>query len=235
LRDVTDVIREMRGAVYRGDGARVVALLAEAPDEDWLQLAGDGVLQALDQGVAAAPEAARGMVEALRARDWPGDEELAVELGARIGDGPPSGLRPLPVELDELASVLEGDPMRGGGRIDLRSGEVWHEPVYGDPWEADEDDDEEHWLYVDCEGSSEGYRDMEDFIATVRDRQLAGRLDVAIRGRGAFRRFRDVLDEAEDDDDRERWLRFSDERSAGRARAWLAERGLCPAPAGDRP
>jgi hypothetical protein len=34
-------------------------------------------------------------------------------------------LRPLPVDLEELAGVLEGDPVQGGGRIDLQSGEVW--------------------------------------------------------------------------------------------------------------
>ena len=34
-------------------------------------------------------------------------------------------LRPLPVDLEELAMILEGDPVHGGGRIDLRTGEVW--------------------------------------------------------------------------------------------------------------
>lgn len=34
-------------------------------------------------------------------------------------------LRPLPVDLEELAMILEGDPVHGGGRVDLRTGEVW--------------------------------------------------------------------------------------------------------------
>ena len=33
-------------------------------------------------------------------------------------------LRPLPVDLEELSMVLEGDPVHGGGRIDLRTGEA---------------------------------------------------------------------------------------------------------------
>src|SRR5437763_2444817 len=41
--------------------------------------------------------------------------------------------------------------------------------------------------------SSEGYQIMEDFIATVGDRRMQGLLELAIRGRGAFRRFKDVL------------------------------------------
>ena len=34
--------------------------------------------------------------------------------------------RPLPVELDELAGILEGDPMYGGGRVDLATAERQH-------------------------------------------------------------------------------------------------------------
>jgi hypothetical protein len=33
--------------------------------------------------------------------------------------------------------------------------------------ETEEDDDDERWLWVECEGSREGYRDMELFIATL--------------------------------------------------------------------
>ena len=43
------------------------------------------------------------------------------------------------------------------------------------------------------EGSSEGYRDMEAFTDTVRNRRLQERLERAIIGRGAFRYFKDVL------------------------------------------
>jgi hypothetical protein len=31
----------------------------------------------------------------------------------------------LPVDLEELAGILEGDPLSVGGRIDIRTGEVW--------------------------------------------------------------------------------------------------------------
>jgi hypothetical protein len=41
--------------------------------------------------------------------------------------------------------------------------------------------------------SHEGYRDMEDFITTVEDERLQDQLWQAIGGRGAFRRFKDVL------------------------------------------
>ena len=52
-------------------------------------------------------------------------------------------LRPVPVDLEELASVLESDPVRGGGRIDLRNGEVWPDSVFDDVTDDDEEEDDE--------------------------------------------------------------------------------------------
>ena len=77
-------------------------------------------------------------------------------------------LRPLSVDLEELAGVLEGDPVTGGGRIDLRTGDLWSQPALEHAEETgDIDDDEERWLWVECEGSREGSRDMGVFIAAV--------------------------------------------------------------------
>lgn len=52
---------------------------------------------------------------------------------------------------------------------------------------------------------------MEDFIATMEDEHLAELLEVAIQGKGAFRRFKDVL--ARYSEEREVWFRFKDERN----------------------
>jgi Uncharacterised protein family (UPF0158) len=64
---------------------------------------------------------------------------------------------------------------------------------------------------------------MELFIASVEDPDRAERLAVAIRGRGAFRRFKDEL--ARWPGELERWHAFSEERQRGRARSWLAASG----------
>ncbi|EID79865.1 hypothetical protein MLGJGCBP_07654 [Rhodococcus sp. T7] len=50
----------------------------------------------------------------------------------------------------------------------------------------DDADDTDRWLYVHCAGSHDGYRDMESFIDSVPDSDLADRLTIAISGRGAF-------------------------------------------------
>lgn len=224
-------VAELRGAVYRSDGPAVVVALHGRPLEDVLQMAGDGLLAALAEDVPEAPGLAARCATLLRERWNEGDEELADQLEAALHTRPIPMLRPLPIDLEELSSMLEGDPTLGGGRIDLQSGETWLSGTE-DVWreeQGDEDDlDEDRWLWVECLGSREGYRDMEDFIATVSDPRRREMLKVAIGGRGAFRRFKDVL--ARWPEELDRWYLFSGERSRGRARAWLAEEGYRPAP-----
>jgi hypothetical protein len=57
----------------------------------------------------------------------------------------------------------------------------------------DESDDADRWLWVPCEGSRAGYHDMVQFIGTIDEPARANRLEIAIQGRGAFRRFKDEL------------------------------------------
>ena len=65
-------------------------------------------------------------------------------------------------------------------------------------------------------------------VATLQQGLEAARLGVAIEGRGAFRRFKDVLSRWPELLDR--WYAFSEDRQRGRARAWLAAEGYAPAP-----
>ena len=220
--------RELRSAVFRGDGAEIVRLLTRRPwPVDALQLIGDGLLIALGQDVEGASPLAAECVDALQVRGWVGDQELAEMLQARLGAAPTPLLRPLTIDLEELAMVLEGDPVEGGGQIDLRTGEVWPQSAieYGiESGEEDEDfDDPDRWLSVHSEGSRAGYRDMEWFIADLEEPGVADRLSIAITGRGAFRRFKDVLSRWPEL--MERWHCFSEDRHRGRARSWLADQG----------
>lgn len=233
---------QLRAAVYSGHGAEVVALVRAGhllDDSDALQLIGDGLLTALTERVEGAAGPAADCATRLRERGWVGDDELADQLQALLDTHPTPMLRPLPVDLEELASALEGDPMSGGGRIDLQTGDVWSQPAIdyaqeiGEEADEDDEDDPGRWLHVASEGSRAGYRDMEQFISTRTDPDWADRLNIAIQGRGAFRRFKDVLGRSSDELDE--WYAFSEERQRGRARAWLADAGYCVAPRRPRP
>lgn len=223
-----DGLRAVRGALHVQDGVALLAALHRGPVTEVLQLAGDGVAGAALRGLPGAAEMGTLFLSALQERGFPGDEELADRLCTAIGEGAIPLLRPLTVDLEMLAMLLEGDPADSGGRIDLSTGEcrpAFTEELGAGP-EAEESDDPGRWLHVPNLGSRAGYRDMELFIDGLGDAALADRLRIAISGRGAFRRFKDVL--ARDERAWRRYHRFRDERQCGRARAWLAEEGYCP-------
>lgn len=228
--DGRDWMRRLRGAVYRRDGTEVVALARdECRPAGVLQLLGDGLAVALAQRVDGAPPLVADCASALRKRAWAGDIELADQLDALSGAGPTPLLRPLAVDLEQLTDILEGDSMSTGGAVDLRTGEVWPQSTIeyaregGDDLETPDFDDSERCLWVYGGGSGDGYRDMVLFIETLEDAERADRLGIAIQGRGAFRRFKDVLDRWPGE--LQRWHEFRGERERGRARAWLADAG----------
>ncbi len=192
----------------------------------------------------------------LRERSNWGDEELADQLEAAIGTRPAPLLRAVPVNLEELSMMLEGDPAYGGGRLDLETGETWPagaDDLWREEFGEEEDlEDEEvggdetsqpagkegqgqeprgeggrRWLWIECLGSRDGYRDMERFIDPVSSPRRREMLEAGVAGRGAFRRFRNVL--ARWPEELERWYLFSDDRRRGRARAWLVGEGYRPA------
>ena len=225
----TDRRRALRAAIAQHDGRAVVTAVEAIELDRYLQLAGDGLLIAVVQQAPGAALLAGRCATMLRDRFWDGHNELAVELEAAVGNRPPSGLTDVVVDLDELAEVLESNDVDGGA-LDLATGEVWTASTIDYADEIGEErpdlDDHARWLSVPADGPADGYRDMQDFIASVDDVDIADRLRIAIDGQGAFRRFRDVLQrwEAVEDD----WYRFSDERPRARARAWLASTGYRP-------
>ncbi len=68
---------------------------------------------------------------------------------------------------------------------------------------------------------------MEAYIVTVADRQLQGELWRAIRGSGAFRRFRDKL--ADHARERQEWQAFHHSRVVRRINEWLTDLDIHPA------
>ena len=135
----------------------------------------------------------------------------------------------LRIDLEQLRWARDDHSGQISWVLDSETGEVL--PLTEDaelpvPIEEIEEDETGRFLEIDPEDSHEAHRDMEEFIATVADSQLRRRLETAIRGKGAFRYFKDTL--GENPPERERWFRFQAELVRKRDRAWLAENGIEP-------
>lgn len=132
----------------------------------------------------------------------------------------------LKIDLDELCSVMEDSSHEDEYYLDLETGEILLISDYMDDEEIGKlkdqiDEDSDRYERIPEAESHDGYEDMVDFIATVKDERLAELLEVAINGKGAFRRFKDVL--LNYPEERERWFQFKDDRIQERALEWLGD------------
>jgi hypothetical protein len=221
-------VDELRVAAASRDVAGIAAALEGHDVSEVLQRAGSAVLVALQAAPDRVSSLAISLVQRLELRSLPGDEELAQDLLTAVQGEPPPG-RPLPVDLEELSGLLEGDlASNEGGFLDLRTGDVipafmTDEAMVGEDEALDVDAEPDRWLHVSCEGSRAGWDDMATYVAAVADSHLREQLERAIEGKGAYRRFRDLIG---DEGLTQAWRDFSDERQIGRAREYLAERGI---------
>lgn len=183
---------------------------------------------ALEQSREEAQSVALSVINRLTWRGGAGDEVLAEDLLAGLRREPLTG-RVVPVDLDMLSTVLEGDlDLSTGGYVDLRTGEVYDDSatdpmMVGEDAAIDVEAEPDRWLRFDRTGPRDGWRDMAAFAERQHDAALRERLERAIGGKGAFRRFRDLV---HDEDLAEQWYAFSTDRQLGRARELLAAEGI---------
>lgn len=140
-------------------------------------------------------------------------------------------LREVPISWEALEDAFENNAHEVHSYLHLDTGEVirvvdgiadpgMHHRIMGDA----------SYLRIDPVSSREQYRWMERFIATVEDGEFRSKLLQSIDGKGAFRRFKDVL--MLFPVDRERWFTFRSERLRACMEAWLTAHGIA---AVDRP
>lgn len=80
---------------------------------------------------------------------------------------------------------------------------------------------EDEYVLLPKKRSRDGYQDLVDFIEAVGESSLREKLTLAVQGKGAFRRFKDVL--LAYPEDRRNWFNFSNERDEKRIQEWLEE------------
>ena len=150
------------------------------------------------------------------------NKELTSSPSLPVPTGP---LKDVPVDWEALEDAFENNAPEVHSYLHLVTGEVlrvvdgvadpqMHVRIASDP----------NYLRIDPVSSREQYRWMERFIPMVDDHDLRAKLTVAIDGKGAFRRFKDVL--MAYGPEREKWFTFRSERLRTFMEAWLTAHAI---------
>lgn len=133
----------------------------------------------------------------------------------------------VPVDWEALEDAFENNAPEVHSYLHVKTGEVLR-VVDGiaDPDMHSRIALDTNYMRIDPVSSREQYRWMERFIPMVEDADIQDRLVAAIDGKGAFRRFKDVLMAFATE--RERWFAFRSERLRVFMEAWLNAHGLNP-------
>jgi hypothetical protein len=133
------------------------------------------------------------------------------------------------LDLDEIATALsDQESFEHRWLVNANSGEVVYWTADGGidgQAPADIDDLEMDLIAIDPLPPRVWHRDMADFAEGIGDEQAQRRLGRAIRGRGAFRHFRNELHE-EYPDLVSVWNAFRNSRAQRRAVEWLVDHNL---------
>jgi hypothetical protein len=135
--------------------------------------------------------------------------------------------RRLAIEWDELGTALTWHTDEGGHYLDVTNGEIVCFTGLDDELAEDEVDaglQEGRLIPIEPLPASVEYGWMEAFVGSAVDGQLRRLLQVALSGKGAFRRFKDVL--GGHPPERKRWFAFRRERVHAAARDWLEDHGI---------
>ena len=142
---------------------------------------------------------------------------------------PTAPIRDVPVDWEALEDAFENNAPEVHSYLHLTTGEVLR-VVDGvaDPQMHSRISSDPNYLRIDPVSSREQYRWMERFIPMVDEGELKTKLSQAIDGKGAFRRFKDVLMSFAAD--RERWFTFRSERLRTFMEAWLSAHAIQAVP-----
>ncbi|MBL8742325.1 MAG: hypothetical protein JNK04_14550 [Myxococcales bacterium] len=140
---------------------------------------------------------------------------------------PGTPVRDVPVDWEALEDAFENNAPEVHSYLHLVTGDVLRiVDGVADPQMHARIAADSNYLRIDPVSSREQYRWMERYIPMVEDGELQAKLTQAIDGKGAFRRFKDVL--MAYGPERERWFSFRSERLRIFMEAWLSAHALAP-------
>lgn len=109
--------------------------------------------------------------------------------------------------------------------LSIEDGRVLKLPP-GDPALATVRADPQRYIAIDAIPSRIQYQWLDEFIKSIEDESVRGRMEAAINGKGAFRRFKDILLTLPDE--RRRWFEYRDQMMRQRIVEWVREQGVMP-------
>jgi hypothetical protein len=138
---------------------------------------------------------------------------------------PTQPLKEIPIDWEALENAFENNAPEVHSYLHLATGDVLR-VVDGvaDPQMHARIASDQRYLRIEPVSSREQYRWMERYIPLVEEPKLRSRLEVSIDGKGAFRRFKDVL--MAFGPERERWFAYRSERLRTFMEAWLTAHSI---------
>jgi hypothetical protein len=138
-------------------------------------------------------------------------------------------MRSIPINWTDLETAFERNAPDTESFLDLRSGDVVtlsEGAVDFQEQRAKVQTGGDSFIRIEPAASREQYKWMERFVAGVTDEALRERLVIAIDGKGAFRRFKDVL--INYPTERERWFSYRADLLHWAIQKWLEKEELQP-------
>lgn len=127
------------------------------------------------------------------------------------------------VDISGICSAMDDNSLAFQHYLDLETGDVVSvsemEPELDRDISQRIGENPDRYALIPPIPSREAHGHMEDFIYTIEDEDLRDRLGHAIRGRGAFRRFKDVLNH--NPEEQTRWYHFKHNILKREAMEWL--------------
>jgi hypothetical protein len=137
-----------------------------------------------------------------------------------------------PIDEDMLELAMEDSDMTHSYFLNTKTGEVVFFSEYDDPDEqeklVEEIDGSDDYIRIERISSHVAYQWMEDFVSEIVEPQnewVAEKLSIALMGKGAFRRFKDVLHSSGDKWE-QAWYQRRDVCMKAAMREWLTEEEL---------
>jgi len=154
----------------------------------------------------------------------------------------------LELDLEDISIIMDTDRWEHQAYLDTKTGEIIHIPIeldedniYDDEyisglpeWEKEMveevkgvyEDEEGRYIIIPERASRDAYETMVEFTKTLDDPNISEKLFDALDGRGAFRRFKNVLSRYPKIE--EQWYKYKDELEKQEVREWLWSIGIEP-------